>query len=111
MTFDPFWGTYTAVDKICHSDMPHMPVAICLHQVQNTVLERLQKKYDGDESKMQAPSLEWLRLRFWPQNAYSSSALRHTERVSLKFGVQVHQLHHCHTDVMIQLVSLVYLCP
>ena len=58
MTFDRFrdeLGTYIekvtpAVDERCHSDTPPMPVAISLRHFRSTILERLQKKYDGDES-------------------------------------------------------------
>ena len=103
-TSDRFWDELdtfieeltSAVDERCHSDTPHMPVAISLHHLQSTILERLQKKYDGDESNMVAPSLEWLRLQFWPRKVYSSSALRHTGCVNLKFGVQVRQHHASH---------------
>lgn len=87
-TFDPFWdelGTYIekqtpAVDERCHSETPHMPVAISLHHL----LYRLHKRYSEDESEIQAPCLEWLRLQFWPQSAYFCSALRHTWRLNLK---------------------------
>ena len=102
--FDAFWDELRvfveeltpAVDERRHSDTPHLPVAISLHHLQQSIKERLEKKSPGAE--VHVPSVEWLRLQFWPQNPYSTSALRHTGRLNLKFGVQVRQLRHAHVD-------------
>ena len=106
--FNAFWeelGLYIeeltpAVDDRRHSEIPHMPVAISLHHLLDIVRSRIEQKHPGDESKLQVPSLEWLRLQFWPRNPYSSSSLRHTGQlhVDLKFRVQIQQLRHDHVD-------------
>ena len=115
--FNTFWeelGLYIeeltpAVDDKRHSKIPHMPVAISLRHLLDIVKSRLDQKYSGDESKLQIPSLEWLRLQFWPRNPYSFSSLRHTGRLDLKFGVQVRQLRHDHVDSHYVSVVLRYL--
>ena len=104
--FDVFWeelGSYfeeltLAVDDRRHSETLHMPVAISLHHLVTVVKTRLEQKYSNDESKLQVPSVEWLRLQFWPSNLYSTAVLRHTGRINLKFGVQIRQLRHEHVD-------------
>ena len=69
----------------------------------------MQQKYPNDESKFQVPFVEWLRLQFWPNNPYSTAALRHTRRINLKFGVQICLLHHEHVDSKYVSVLLQYL--
>ena len=104
--FDVFWeelGLYIeeltpVVDDRRHSETLHVPVAISLHHLLTLVKARIEQKYPNDESKLQVPSVEWLRLQFWPNNPYSTAALRHTWRINLKFGVQTRQLHHEHVD-------------
>ena len=115
--FNAFWeelGLYIeeltpAVDDRRHSEIPHMPVAISLRHLLDIVRSRIEQKHPGDESKLQVPSLEWLRLQFWPRNPYSSSSLRHTGQLDLKFGVQVQQLRHDHVDSHYVSVVLRYL--
>ena len=115
--FDVFWeelGYYieelpATVDDRCHSETPHMPVAISLHHLLTLVKSRMQQKYPNDESKLQVPSIEWLRPQFWPNNPYSTAALRHTGRINLKFGVQIRLLHHEHVDSKYVSVLLQYL--
>ena len=102
--FDAFWeelGVYIeeltqAVDDRWHSETPHMPVAISLCHLRQLIKERLELKNPGED--IEVPSLEWLRLQFWPPNPYSSSTLRYTGKLKLKFGVQVRQLRHTHVD-------------
>ena len=97
--FDVFWeelGSYIeelvpAVDDRRYSETPHMPVAISLRHLLTLVKSRLQQKYLNDESKLQVPSVEWLRLQFWPNNPYYTAALRHTGQINLKFGIQICQ--------------------
>ena len=84
--FDMFWeelGYYIeelapTVDDRRHSETPHLPVAILLHHLLTLVKSRMQQKYPNDESKLQVPSVEWLRLQFLPNNPYSTAALTHT---------------------------------
>ena len=87
------------VDDRRHSSVLHMPVAISLCHLRDTVKERLQQKHPQLQ-EIECPSLEWLRLQFWPRNPYSTAALRHTGRFDLKFGVQVRQLRHSHPDLI-----------
>ena len=70
--FDVFWEELRyyieelapAVDDRCHLETPHMPVSISLHHLLTLVKSGMQQKYPNDESKLQAPSVEWLRLQF-----------------------------------------------
>ena len=113
--FDAFWdelGVYIeeltpAVDDRRHSETPHMPVAISLCHLRQIIKEQLEQKNPGVECEV--PSLEWLRLQFWPPNPYSSSALRYTGKLKLKFGVQVQQLRHTHVDSRYVSMILQYL--
>ena len=98
-----------AVDDRRHSETPHMPVSISLHHLLTLVKSRMQQKYPNDESKLQVPSVEWLRLQFWPNNPYSTAALRHTGRINLKYRVQIRLLHHEHVDSKYVSVLLQYL--
>ena len=63
----------STMDDRRHSEVPHMPVIISLRHLLD-IVKWIEKKYPGDESKLQVPSLEWLRLQFWPRNPYSSSS-------------------------------------
>lgn len=104
--FDTFWNELDdfvnelspVVDDRRHSSTLHMPVAISLHHLKNTIEQRLQQKFPGQLEKQQCPSLEWIRLQFWPPNPFASSALRYTAKFNLKFGVQIRQLRHTHPD-------------
>lgn len=98
-----------AVDDRRHSDVPHMPIAISLRHLRATIVQRLETKYPDDESKHIYPSLEWIRLQFWPPDPYATSALRHTAQLNLKFGVQVRQLRHTHPDSRYVSVLLRYI--
>lgn len=73
------------------------------------VKERLEKKYPADEDKQQCPSLEWIRLQFWPPNPYSSTALQYTSQFEPRFGVQAQQLRLSHPDSKYVSVLLKYL--
>ena len=102
--FDPFWNELQlyldeinlAVDERRHGDVLHLPVAISLRHLQELIHDRLQKKYP--ESCPPTPSLEWIRLQFWPSNQYNISALKCSGRFKIKYGVQVRQLHRGHQD-------------
>lgn len=115
--YNPFWDKLAlyleeltpVVDERRHSDTPHMSVAVSLRHSRDLVKERLEKKYPADEDKQQCPSLEWIRLQFWPPNPYSSTALQHTSRFKLRFGVQVRQLSRSHPDSKYVSVLLKYL--
>ncbi|GBC01659.1 hypothetical protein RclHR1_04280016 [Rhizophagus clarus] len=44
------------------------------------------------------PSVQWLKLQFWPKNSWNLSSLQYTENLPLKFMIQVRQLHLNHID-------------
>jgi len=102
--FDTFWEelalyieeSIPAVDDRWYSDVPHLPFAISLHHLLNIVKIRIEQRYSDHKNNLQLPSIEWLQLQFWPRNLYSPSALQHTGRIDLKFGVQVRHLNQDH---------------
>lgn len=92
--FDDFWQaldefleeSMLAVDDRRHRDILHMPVAISVRHLRETVVERLEKKFPGELRSV--PSEEWIRLQFCPSNPFANSALRHTGRINIKLAVQ-----------------------
>lgn len=102
--FDAFWNELQlyldsinlAVDERRHGDVLHLPIAVSLRHLQELIKEKLKEKYP--ESCPPTPSLEWLRLQFWPNNQYSMSALKYTGKFKVKYGVQVRQLRRDHQD-------------
>ena len=44
------------------------------------------------------PSLQWLRLQFWPKDPHTKASLQHTGRLKVKFMVQQRQLRKPHED-------------
>ena len=44
------------------------------------------------------PSVQWLRLQFWPKNPWNLSSLQYTGNLPLKFMIQIRQLHLSHID-------------
>lgn len=69
-----------------------MPFAISVRHLQEIIVERLQRKFP--DTMPPIPSLEWIRLQFWPSNSYyTNTALRYTRRFNVKFSVQVRQEH------------------
>ena len=113
--FDVFWSelaTYLeeatlAVDDRRHSDILHMPLTISIRHILDIVSERLEKKFPGEKKPL--PSLKWIRYQFWPKNPFSTSALRHTGRFRVKFGVQIRQMRKDHPDARYVSVLLKYL--
>ena len=67
-----------------------------MHHLQELISDRLHEKHPGEY--LPVPSLEWIRLQFWPSNQYTIRALRYTGRFEVKFAVQVLQLHRDHQD-------------
>ena len=102
--FEAFWNemseyleeTTTAVDERRQGDVMHMPLAISIRHLRHIITERLQKKHTDNMPAV--PSIEWIRLQFWPSNPYSSAALRYTGQFKVKHGVQVRQLRKDHPD-------------
>ena len=73
-----------------------MPFVISLRHLQEIISERLQQKFP--ESTHAVPSVEWIRLQFWPANSYTNTALWYTGRFNVKFGIQIRQLRKEHPD-------------
>ena len=73
-----------------------MPFASSLRHLRELITECLKVKYP--ENCPPVPSLEWVRLQFWPSNQYTMRALKYTAKFRVKFGVQVRQLHRDHQD-------------
>ena len=102
--FDQFWAELQAymdeikhaVDDRRHGDTLHLPFAISVRHLQEVISGRLREKHPGDCPPI--PSLEWIRLQFWPFNQYTIRALKHTGWFNVKFAVQVRQLHRDHQD-------------
>ncbi len=44
------------------------------------------------------PSVQWLKLQFWPKNPWNLSSLQYTRNLLLKFMIQIRQLHLNHID-------------
>ena len=102
--FDEFWDELQsyldeiilAVDERRHGDVMHMPFAVSIRHLLELITERLKSKHP--DSTVAIPSQEWVRLQFWPANAYTERAVRYTGRFKVKFGVQVRQLRKDHPD-------------
>ena len=91
-----FDGLILPVDERRQSTVLHMPVAISICELRDTISQRLVEKFPNEEKDIS--SLEWIRYQFWPMNPYSSSALRHTGRFSIKFGIQIRHMRKDHVD-------------
>lgn len=82
--FDEFWDelqsyldeTTLAVDERRHGDVMHMPFAISIRHLLELITDRLKSKHP--DSMVAIPSQEWVRLQFWPANAYTDRAIRYT---------------------------------
>ena len=79
-----------AVDSRRHGTVCHMALAFSVRDLHTKVI----KKYPT----ICAPSIEWLRCQFCPQNEFKKSASFHTGRLNIKFMVQSRQLSFDHPD-------------
>jgi len=57
-----------AVDERRHSSVLHIPIAVFIHHLQDTISERLSAKVKESGEHVAVPSLEWIRYQFWPKN-------------------------------------------
>ena len=104
--FNEFWDELAllveevnpAVDERRHGNVLHMPIAISICDLRQKVLERLQLKHEEGNQFPEIPSIEWIRLQFFPRNPYCSISLRHTGKLNVKFAVQRRQLRKSHID-------------
>ncbi|XP_035678681.1 uncharacterized protein LOC118417277 [Branchiostoma floridae] len=62
-------------------------------------VEDLQRKVEARMPPGSAiPSVEWIRLQFWPTNPFTNRAVRHTFRFDVKYAVQSRVLRVEHED-------------
>lgn len=102
--FDAFWQELAiyleeitlAVDDRRHGETLHMPLAVSIRDLHNQITLRLTQKLS--EEIPAVPSVEWMRLQFWPANPCTDRAIGYTGRFQVKFGVQIRQLRKDHAD-------------
>ncbi|GES98049.1 hypothetical protein GLOIN_2v1782174 [Rhizophagus clarus] len=80
-----------AVDEKRHDIFQHLAVAISIRDFQNQVLKIC-------PLNIPIPSLQWIRLQFWPKNPTHKSSLQFTCKLPIKFIVQTRQLRCDHED-------------
>ena len=87
---DTFLNEETAADERRHDVITHMARAISLRDLRSQVTQLL-------PPNTPVPSLEWIRLQFWPKSK-SLRSLQNTGRFQVKYMVQQRQLRHSHVD-------------
>ena len=87
---DKFLNEETATDDRRHGTITHMARAISIRDLRSQVEKMLLPNTP-------VPSIEWLRLQFWPKNKANGS-LQHTGRFKIKHMVQQRQLRQSHID-------------
>jgi hypothetical protein len=97
-SLNPFWeelGKYlddvSVVQERRHTSFMYMPLAISIQNLIDQVAKRL-------PANSALPSVSWVRLNFWPSNAYTRSAMCYTGRFAVKFAVQQRLLRARHPD-------------
>ena len=98
--YDDFWDECekflqedvgTAADDRRHTEVTHIAKAISVRDFRDQVAARC-----ADDVCI--PSVEWLRLQFWPKSPHSKKALQHTGRFEVRFKVQQRQFRKNHPD-------------
>ena len=98
--YDTFWEECTkflqeevgtAVDDRRHSDITHIATAISVRDFRDQVASKCPEGTC-------IPSVEWVRLQFWPKTPHSKRALHHTGRFKVRFRVQQRQFRKDHPD-------------
>ena len=79
-----------AADERQHDVVTHMACAISLRDLRDKVTRLV-------PPDTPIPSLEWIRLQFWPKSK-SLKSLQNTGRFQVKYMVQQRQLRHSHVD-------------
>ncbi|GBB99452.1 hypothetical protein RclHR1_35260001 [Rhizophagus clarus] len=80
-----------AVDERHHDPIIHLARAISVKDLRNQIV-----KICPEGTPI--PSVQWLRLQFWPKNSWNLSSLQYTGNLPLKFMIQVRQLDLNHID-------------
>ena len=81
-----------AVDERRHDIFQHLAVAISTRDFRNQVLKIC-------PPNIPIPSIQWIRLQFWPKNPTYRSSLQFTGKLPIKFMVQSRQLRCNHEDL------------
>ena len=98
--YDVFWdqcsrflneSVGTAVDDRRHDNVVHLAQAISIRDLRNQVEQHC-------PAGTPIPSLEWIRLQFWPKSHQSKQSCRYTGRLEVKFAVQRRQWRLNHDD-------------
>ena len=96
--YDRFWEECdkylhdkTAVDDRRHDNITHLAHAISVRDLVEQVKTRC-------SSDVLVPSIEWVRLQFWPKTPSAKVALHYTGRLKVKFKVQQRQWRRSHVD-------------
>ncbi len=79
-----------AVDSRRHGTVCHLAVAFSVADLRNQVVAK--------NPGIEVPSIEWIRLQFWPRNPFSLSSQSYTGRLNIKFMVQSRQVSCNHPD-------------
>ena len=98
--YDTFWDECkkflkeevgTAVDDRRHSDVTHIANTISIRDFCDWVASRCPEG-------IAVPSVEWVRLQFWPKNHPHKSALHHTGKFKIRFRIQQRQWQKYYPD-------------
>lgn len=79
------------MDDRCHDEVVHLAQAISVHDLRDQVVEVC-------PVGVPIPSLEWIRLHFWPKSSHSKQSCHYTGRLNVKFSVQRRQWKLQHED-------------
>lgn len=98
--YDVFWDNCsrvlneyvgTAVDDRRHGQVVHLAQAISVRDFRDQVERQC-------PAGVPIPSLEWIRLQFWPKSSQSKQSCHYTGRLDVKFAIQRRQWRHEHID-------------
>jgi hypothetical protein len=65
-----------------------MPLAISIRDLRETIIKRLEAKYNSPlPTNIALPCEEWIRLQFWPTNPTTAAAIHYTGRFNIKYQV------------------------
>ena len=79
-------------DTIANDDVvTHLATALSVRDLHEEVCKQC-----PDGTKM--PSIQWLRLQFWPKKPTAKTAARYTGRLKIKFMLQARQFRSSHID-------------
>jgi hypothetical protein len=88
-----------AVDDRRHELTLYMPLAISIRDLRETIIKRLEAKYNSPlPTNIALPCEEWIRFQFWPTNPTTAVAIHYTGQFNIKYQVQARQLRKDHPD-------------